>query len=77
MLIAREVTTGLVADREIEILEGLDEGERIVSAANFLIDAESSMGSAIDAMPGMEMDVLEPVNKETKPDQQGHTTKGK
>ena len=56
MLIAREVVTGLVADREIEILSGLEEGESVVASANFLIDAESSMGSAIEAMPGMEME---------------------
>lgn len=55
-LIAREVETGLVADREIEILAGLEEGETVVASANFLIDAESSMGSAIEAMPGMEME---------------------
>lgn len=55
-LIAREVETGLVAGREIEILSGLTEGETVVSSANFLIDAESSMGGAIEAMPGMEME---------------------
>lgn len=56
VLIAREVETGLVADRRIEILSGLEEGETVVASANFLIDAESSMGSAIEAMPGMEME---------------------
>jgi Cu(I)/Ag(I) efflux system membrane fusion protein len=55
MLAAREVTTGLVAGRKIEILTGLAEGESVVASANFLIDAESSMGSAIEAMPGMDM----------------------
>jgi Cu(I)/Ag(I) efflux system membrane fusion protein len=55
MLAAREVTTGLVAGRKIEILAGLAEGESVVASANFLIDAESSMGSAIEAMPGMDM----------------------
>lgn len=55
-LIAREVQTGMVADRQIEILSGLQEGETVVASANFLIDAESSMGSAIEAMPGMEME---------------------
>lgn len=55
-LVARRVTTGLVAGREIEILAGLEEDEIVVASANFLIDAESSMGSAIEAMPGMEME---------------------
>jgi Cu(I)/Ag(I) efflux system membrane fusion protein len=55
-LVAREVTTGLVAEGDIEILAGLEEGDSVVASANFLIDAESSMGSAIDAMPGMDME---------------------
>jgi Cu(I)/Ag(I) efflux system membrane fusion protein len=55
-LVAREVTTGLVAGGDIEILAGLEEGDSVVASANFLIDAESSMGSAIDAMPGMDME---------------------
>jgi Cu(I)/Ag(I) efflux system membrane fusion protein len=55
-LVAREVTTGRVAGSDIEILAGLEEGDSIVASANFLIDAESSMGSAIDAMPGMDME---------------------
>jgi Cu(I)/Ag(I) efflux system membrane fusion protein len=55
VLVAREVQTGLVAGSDIEILGGLEEGETVVASANFLIDAESSMGSAIEAMPGMEM----------------------
>lgn len=55
-LAAREVTTGLVAGSRIEILAGLTEGESVVSSANFLIDAESSMGAAIGSMPGMEME---------------------
>lgn len=55
-LVAREVTTGLVAGDDIEILAGLVAGDSIVASANFLIDAESSMGSAIDAMPGMDME---------------------
>jgi Cu(I)/Ag(I) efflux system membrane fusion protein len=55
-LLAREVTTGLVAGGDIEILAGLEEGDSVVASANFLIDAESSMGSAIDAMPGMDME---------------------
>lgn len=51
---ARDITTGLVAADEIEVLAGLRAGERVVASANFLVDAESSMGGA-GAMPGMEM----------------------
>ncbi|MDX1623825.1 MAG: efflux RND transporter periplasmic adaptor subunit [Gemmatimonadota bacterium] len=56
VLLAREVETGLVTGGEIEILSGLEEGDAVVASANFLIDAESSMGGAIEAMPGMEME---------------------
>lgn len=71
-LIAREVETGLVAGREIEILSGLEEGESVVASANFLIDAESSMGSAIEAMPGMEMEGADAAPAEADP----HATDG-
>jgi Cu(I)/Ag(I) efflux system membrane fusion protein len=52
VLSPREVTAGLVADGDIEVLAGLAEGEVVVSSANFLIDAEANMGSS---MSGMEM----------------------
>jgi RND family efflux transporter MFP subunit len=55
-LVAREVTTGIIAGQDIQVLGGLAEGETVVASANFLIDAESSMRSAIGSMPGMEME---------------------
>ena len=51
---ARDVTTGLVSGGDIEVIAGLRAGERVVASANFLIDAESSMGGS-SSMPGMEM----------------------
>jgi Cu(I)/Ag(I) efflux system membrane fusion protein len=48
-LMPREVRTGLNAGRDIEILEGLTAGQRVVSSAGFLIDAESRLGSAMSA----------------------------
>jgi membrane fusion protein, copper/silver efflux system len=39
----REVTTGLRAEKLIEILSGLKTGEKIASAANFLIDSEAKL----------------------------------
>lgn len=56
-LMPHEVTTGLIAGNEIEILAGIEPGMQVVSSANFLIDAESNMGSSMVSMPGMEMDV--------------------
>ena len=47
----RQITTGLIAGADIEVLAGLAEGEVVVSSANFLIDAEANMGSS---MAGME-----------------------
>jgi Cu/Ag efflux protein CusF len=46
----REVKTGAQADDYFEILEGVKEGERVVVAANFLIDAESNLKAAIGGL---------------------------
>ena len=48
----REVVLGARADREVQILSGLAEGETIVASANFLIDAESRLGTTGGTMPG-------------------------
>ena len=50
VLTPREISTGLVAGGHIEVLAGLAEGEVVVSSANFLIDAESNMGSSMGPM---------------------------
>ncbi|MBI4410058.1 MAG: efflux RND transporter periplasmic adaptor subunit [Gemmatimonadetes bacterium] len=52
-LVPRELSTGLVAGDEIEVLAGLAEGDVVVSSANFLIDAEANMGRSMASMPGM------------------------
>lgn len=49
-LVPREVVTGLAADDRLEVLEGLRAGETVVSSSAFLIDAESSLGAAMQAM---------------------------
>ncbi len=46
----REVVLGVEADGVIQVLEGLDGSERIVTSAQFLIDSESNLRAAIDAM---------------------------
>jgi Cu(I)/Ag(I) efflux system membrane fusion protein len=43
----REVKLGARSDSYVEVLSGLKEGEPVVVAANFLIDAESNLKSAI------------------------------
>ncbi len=44
------VKLGLQADGYWEVLAGLDEGDEVVTRANFLIDAESNLKSALDGL---------------------------
>jgi Cu(I)/Ag(I) efflux system membrane fusion protein len=46
----REVTIGRRAGDRIEILAGVEEGEDVVVSANFLIDAESNLKSALEGL---------------------------
>jgi Cu(I)/Ag(I) efflux system membrane fusion protein len=43
----REVRLGARSDEYVEVLEGVKDGEEVVVAANFLIDAESNLKAAI------------------------------
>jgi Cu(I)/Ag(I) efflux system membrane fusion protein len=43
----RQVKVGLRGDGYVEILDGLESGEKVVVAANFLIDAESNLKAAL------------------------------
>lgn len=43
----REARLGARSDNYVEILEGVQEGEQVVVAANFLIDAESNLKAAV------------------------------
>lgn len=45
-----EVETGLEADGQTQVLAGLDGGERVVTSAQFLIDSEARLQSAVGAM---------------------------
>ena len=46
----REVTLGAKTESGYVVLSGLAAGEKVVVAANFLIDSESSLRAAVDAM---------------------------
>jgi RND family efflux transporter MFP subunit len=48
----REVKLGGRNDNHVEVLEGIRDGEQVVVAANFLIDAESNLKAAIGGMAG-------------------------
>ncbi|WP_036261351.1 efflux RND transporter periplasmic adaptor subunit [Methylocapsa aurea] len=50
----REVKVGARGAGLVEILQGLEPGERIVVSANFLIDAESNLRAALAGMTGAE-----------------------
>ncbi len=41
------VTTGVEGDGRVEIIDGVKEGDRVVTSASFLIDAESSIRAAL------------------------------
>ncbi len=49
---ARKVTLGTRANGYAEIRSGLNEGDRIVTSGNFLIDAESNLQTALQTMSG-------------------------
>jgi Cu(I)/Ag(I) efflux system membrane fusion protein len=58
----RTITTGIASDGKVIVLDGLKEGEEVVTSAQFLIDSESSLREATAKMtnPGLE-------EKEAKP----------
>jgi len=60
MLEPREVVLGMQGGDFVQILAGLDAGEEIVAAANFLVDAESRLGTTGGSMPGMQHGAVEP-----------------
>jgi Cu(I)/Ag(I) efflux system membrane fusion protein len=41
------VKTGMHAENYVEVLDGLNEGDRVVTSANFLIDSESNLRAAL------------------------------
>jgi len=48
----REVRAGRQAEGYFEILSGLQEGEKVVNSANFLIDSESRIKAAVSGASG-------------------------
>ena len=49
--VPRKVTAGAHVDGKVVILSGLKAGETVVSSGNFLVDSESQLRSATEAMP--------------------------
>ncbi|WP_203428643.1 efflux RND transporter periplasmic adaptor subunit [Rhizobium sp. BG4] len=50
----RDVTLGVRGDERSQITKGIAPGDRVVIAANFLLDAESNLNSALSAMTPQE-----------------------
>ncbi|HET6373589.1 MAG TPA: efflux RND transporter periplasmic adaptor subunit [Candidatus Polarisedimenticolia bacterium] len=46
----REIKTGILAGDYYEVIDGLKEGEQVVTSANFLIDSESQLSTATGTM---------------------------
>lgn len=51
-LIPTRIRVGTRGNDWYEVIDGLKEGDRIVVSANFLVDSESSLKAALDAMSG-------------------------
>jgi Cu(I)/Ag(I) efflux system membrane fusion protein len=49
----REIKAGARAGGQVVVLEGLQEGERIVTSGNFLLDSETRLKSGLEQMGGM------------------------
>lgn len=49
----RLIKTGVKTGEYYEVLEGLKEGDHLVTSANFLIDSESRLKSVVESMGGM------------------------
>jgi Cu(I)/Ag(I) efflux system membrane fusion protein len=48
----REVKLGAVAGDTVEVISGLEAGQRVVTRANFLVDSESRLRASLAAMGG-------------------------
>jgi Cu(I)/Ag(I) efflux system membrane fusion protein len=60
-LMPREVTPGRTSGRFMELLDGVEAGEHIVSSAAFLVDAESNLGTMTGGLvaEGADMEGME------------------
>ena len=51
-LIPVHITIGARSDGWVEVIDGLSEGDQVVTSANFLVDSESSIKAALASMTG-------------------------
>ena len=58
---ARKVTAGIEADRRVEIISGLSEGDEVVTSGQFLIDSEASLKASLQRMSDPATEQMKPV----------------
>jgi Cu(I)/Ag(I) efflux system membrane fusion protein len=51
---ARNVVVGLVSGQHVEIISGIEEGQRVVTSAQFLLDSEASQAAEFERMSDRE-----------------------
>jgi Cu(I)/Ag(I) efflux system membrane fusion protein len=51
-LVPTPIVVGERSDGYYQLVSGLNEGDKVVTSANFLVDSESSMKAALEAMAG-------------------------
>lgn len=49
----QEIETGRAGDAYVEVLAGLEPGQRVVTSAQFLLDSESNLAEVMRSMMGM------------------------
>lgn len=52
-LMPQDIETGQIGEQFVEVLSGLEPGQRVVTSAQFLIESESNIGEVMKAMMGM------------------------
>jgi Cu(I)/Ag(I) efflux system membrane fusion protein len=72
---SREVKLGARSDTYVEVLDGVDDGEPVVVAANFLIDAESNLQAALGGL-GSTPDAASAASATSATKTVGHQTTG-
>ena len=61
---ARQVTAGIESGEYVEILQGIEEGDLVVTSGQFLIDSEASMRASLTRMSADEMDTAQSAMEE-------------
>lgn len=52
VFVPHEVRLGIESDGRIQVVDGLTEGERVVTSSQFLLDSESNLQAAVDRLAG-------------------------